>query len=91
MRDQRVAGRVVGYPQQRLGKAGVEEGLANRPVEQGAIPEKRAGGLVGEADVRLRVDEKEGVTEGVEQSVTLVTGLFEVLLEAEFPGIDFCF
>jgi hypothetical protein len=77
--------------EQGVGEAWIEEGFANGAVEELARAEEGAGGFVGEADVRIRIDEHESVAEGVEEAVAFIACLFEIEFEAEFPGIDFRF
>ena len=70
-------------------EAGVEEGFTDGAVAELAVAEKGASGLICEADVCVRIDEEEGIAEGVEEDVAFIVGLFEILFVAEFPSSNF--
>ena len=73
--------------EQGVGEAGVEEGLADRAVDEFAPAEQVARGGVGEADVACGIDQQEGVAEGVEQAVALVAGLLESCSSGRFQAL----
>jgi hypothetical protein len=72
-----------------LSEARVKEDIAYRPLNERAMAKKRTGCGIGEANMSLRVDEKEGIAERIQQSAAFVVDGGEIILEPMAEGPDF--